>query len=73
MYWIEDLRRLHKWTARQIHLELVREDHQIPVTASRWLRRLGISRRRDIEPTGASNRVFTNIVARYPGHMVRMG
>ena len=33
---IEDLRRTHKWTARQIHLELVREGHQIaPVTVAR--------------------------------------
>ena len=70
---IEDLRRPHKWTARQIHLELVREGHQIsPVTVSRWLRRLGISRRRDIDPSGASNRVIKKIVARYPGHMVHL-
>ncbi|PFG32888.1 IS481 family transposase [Sanguibacter antarcticus] len=70
---IEELRRTHKWTARQIHLELVREGHQIaPVTVARWLRRLGISRRRDIDPTGASNRVIKKIVARYPGHMVHL-
>jgi transposase InsO family protein len=70
---IEDLRRTHKWTARQIHLELVREGHQIAtVTVARWLRRLGISRRRDIDPTGASNRVVRRIVARYPGHMVHL-
>jgi transposase InsO family protein len=70
---IEDLRRTHKWTARQIHLELVREGHQIaPVTVARWLRRLGISRRRDIDPTGASNRVVKAITARYPGHMVHL-
>ncbi|PFG33040.1 IS481 family transposase [Sanguibacter antarcticus] len=70
---IEDLRRTHKWTARQIHLELVREGHQIsPVTVSRWLRRLGISRRRDIDPSGATNRVVRKIVARYPGHMVHL-
>ena len=70
---IEDLRRTHKWTARQIHLELVREGHQIaPVTVARWLRRLGISRRRDIDPTGASNRTIRQIVARYPGHMVHL-
>jgi EmrB/QacA subfamily drug resistance transporter len=70
---IEDLRRTHKWTARQIHLELVREGHQIaPVTVARWLRRLGISRRRDIDPSGASNRVIKRIVARYPGHMVHL-
>lgn len=70
---IEDLRRTRKWTARQIHLELVREGHQIaPVTVARWLRRLGISRRRDIDPTGVSNRTIRQIVARYPGHMVHL-
>jgi hypothetical protein len=47
---IEDLRREHKWTARQIHLGLVREGHRIsPVTVAWWLRRVGISRRRDID------------------------
>ncbi|MBG6226645.1 transposase InsO family protein [Arthrobacter sp. CAN_A2] len=70
---IEVLRREHKWTARQIHLELVRDGHRIsPVTVARWLRRLGISRRRDIDPTGASNRTSTRIVARYAGHMVHL-
>lgn len=40
---IEDLRRTHKWTARQIHLHLPTEGHQIAaVTVARWLRRLGI-------------------------------
>jgi len=70
---IEDLRPTHKWTARQIHLELVREGHQIAsVTVARWLRRLGISRRRDIDPTGATNRSARRIVARYPGHMIHL-
>lgn len=42
---IEDLRRTRKFTARQIHLELVHEGHRVaPVTVARWLRRLGISR-----------------------------
>ncbi len=69
---IEALRRKQKWTARQIHLELVREGHRIsPVTVARWLRKLGISRRRDIDPTGATNR-STRIVARYPGHMIHL-
>lgn len=70
---IEDLRRTHKWTARQIHLELTRDGHAIaPVTVARWLRRLGISRCRDIDPTGASNRQTKSIVARYPGHMIHL-
>jgi transposase InsO family protein len=54
-------------------LELVREGHQIaPVTVARWLRRLGISRRRDIDPTDATNRTIRRIMARYPGHMVHL-
>lgn len=69
---IEDLRRTHKWTARQIHLELTREGTTISaVTVARWLRRLGISRRRDIDPSGAANRAG-KITARYPGHMVHL-
>ena len=60
---IKDLRRNHKWTTRQVHLELVRKGYQIAsVTVARWLRRLGISRRRDITPSGASNRVITKII-----------
>ena len=39
---------------------------------ARWLRRLEISRRRDIDPTGATNRTIRRIVARYPGHMVHL-
>src|SRR5699024_4565174 len=70
---IEDLRRTPKWTARQIHLELTREGHTIaPVTVARWWRRLGISRRRDIDPTGATNRAGQRIMARYRGHMVHL-
>lgn len=65
---IEDRRRTHKWTTRQIHLELVRGGHQI----ARWLRRLVISRRRDIDPTGSSNWAFKTITARYPGHLVHL-
>lgn len=64
---IEDLRQTHKWTARQIHLELVREGHQIaPVTVAR-VAQCGISRRRDSDRTGVSNRTIRQIVARYPG------
>lgn len=67
---IEELRRKHKWTARQIHFELVGEGYRIsPVTVARWLRRLGISRRRDIDPAGAGNRTSTRIIARYPAHI----
>jgi len=40
---IEVLRRVHKYTARQFHLELVGAGVVIsPVTVARWLRRLGV-------------------------------
>lgn len=39
-------------------------------TVSRWLVRLGINRRRDIDPDGSNNRTSGRIIARYPGHMV---
>ena len=53
---IERLRREHKWTARQIHLELTRTGHRVSLaTVSRWLVRLGINRRRDIDPDGSTN------------------
>ena len=70
---IESWRREHKWSARAIHLELTRRGHQVSVaTVGRWLVRLGISRRRDIDPDGSTNRTVARIVARYPGHMVHI-
>ena len=70
---IEQLRREHKWTARQIHLELTRSGHRVSLaTVSRWLVRLGINRRRDIDPDGSTNRAAGRITARYPGHMVHL-
>lgn len=70
---IEDWRRTRKWTARQIHTELTARGHVISLaTVGRWLARLGISRRRDLDPTGASNRQVATIVARFAGHMVHM-
>jgi transposase InsO family protein len=70
---IETWRREDKWTARAIHLELVRTGHELSLaTVGRWLRRLGISRRRDIDPGGATNRRSEKITARYPGHMVHI-
>ncbi len=41
-------------------------------TVARWLHRLGISRRRGIDPTGATNRTARRIGARYPGRMVHL-
>lgn len=70
---IERWRREHKWTARQIHLQLTRTGHPVSLaTVSRWLVRLGINRRADIDPDGSSNRTAGRITARYPGHMVHL-
>lgn len=70
---IESWRREHKWSARAIHLELARRGHEVSIaTVGRWLVRLGISRRRDIDPGGQVNRRARAIVARYPGHMVHL-
>lgn len=70
---IESWRRDHKWSARAIHLELARRGHKVSVTTvGRWLVRLGISRRRYIDPDGSTNRTSGRIIARYPGHMVHL-
>ena len=41
-------------------------------TIGRWLQRLGISRRRDLDPTGENNRETGKIIARFPGHMLHL-
>lgn len=71
---IESWRRQHKWTARQIHRELTGRGHRLSLTTvSRWLARLGLSRLRDLDPTGATNRRPARpIVARWPGHMIHL-
>ena len=70
---IEGWRRQHKWSARQIAVELAAHGHQVSVaTVGRWLVRLGINRRRDLDPGGANNRRPGKITARYPGHMVHL-
>jgi transposase InsO family protein len=70
---IEGLRREQKMTARAIARELAAEGRVVSVsTVSRWLVRLGINRRRDIDPDGSINRTGRRIVARYPGHMVHL-
>jgi len=56
-----------------IAVELTRRGHRVSVaTVSRWLVRLGINRRADIDPDGSSNRVPGRITARYPGHRVHL-
>ena len=71
---IEQLRRDKKWSARTIWTELLARGITISQsTVGRWLRRLGISRRRDLDPSGASNRQPPKkIIARYPGHMIHV-
>ena len=55
---IEAWRREHKWTGREIAAELARHGDQVSVaTVGRWLVRLGISRRADLDPDGNNNRV----------------
>ena len=70
---IDRWRRDHKWSARRIHHELARLGHHCCLrTVSRWLKRLGIGRRRDLDPTGESNRTVGTITTRFPGHMLHM-
>lgn len=70
---IEALRRDKKWSARLIAVELNTQGVQVSVTTvGRWLARLGINHRRDLDPSGASNRTRNTIVARYPGHMIHL-
>ena len=70
---IEQLRRERKLSARLIANELNDEGVQVSAaTVGRWLVRLGINRRRDLDPTGASNRRPKKIIARYPGHMIHL-
>jgi transposase InsO family protein len=70
---IQSLRRDQKLSARLITAEL--QDRGICIsqaTVSRWLVRLGLNRRRDLDPTGESNRRPGRITARYPGHMIHV-
>ncbi|EHY91120.1 IS481 family transposase [Saccharomonospora azurea] len=70
---IEEMRREHKWSASRIAFELGADGVSISRrTVSRHLRRLGLHRRRFIDPTGASNRVPRRIIAHRPGHMVHL-
>ena len=63
-----------KWSARRIHHHLVSQGHQVCLrTVGRWLHRLGISRLRDLAPTGEDLRQRPQkITARGPGHMVHL-
>ena len=70
---IEHWHRTHKWSARRISHELaVRGTVVSARTVTRWLDRAGLNRRRDIDPTGQTNRVSKPILARFPGHMIHL-
>ncbi len=70
---IEALRRARKLSARQITVELATDGITVsPATVGRWLVRLGINRRRHLDPDGTMNRVRRRITARYPGHMIHL-
>ena len=70
---IEHWRRTHKWSARRISHELAVRGTMVSArTVTRWLDRAGLNRRRDIDPTGQTNRVIKPILARFPGHMIHL-
>ncbi|MFC4374083.1 helix-turn-helix domain-containing protein, partial [Nocardia halotolerans] len=65
---IELWRRTKKWSARRISLELAAEGTRISArTAGRHLVRLGLNRRRFLDPNGEPNRTPRRIIARRPG------
>ena len=70
---IESWRREHKWSARRITDELA--DLGVVInrrSVTRHLSRLGLGRRRFIDPSGDNNRKPGKITARWPGHMVHL-
>lgn len=70
---IEQLRRDRKWSAQRIAGELAVEGLPVSVrTVSRHLARLGLNRRRFLDPGGETNRTPRRIIARRPGHMVHV-
>ncbi|WP_116111972.1 IS481 family transposase [Austwickia chelonae] len=70
---IETWRRERKWTAARITFELAERGVRINRrTVTRHLTRLGIGRRRFLDPNGATIREAQPIVARWPGHMLHV-
>ncbi|MCW2853297.1 MAG: Integrase catalytic region, partial [Nocardioides sp.] len=70
---IETLRREKKRSARLIAGELTGDGISISrATVGRRLARLGLTRRRDLDPDGENNRTSGMITARYPGHMIHV-
>ncbi|MFN8074062.1 MAG: IS481 family transposase [Kineosporiaceae bacterium] len=70
---IEVLRRERKWSARLIAVELRDSGVQVSTaTVGRWLVRLGLNHRRDLDPTGATNRTPQTITTARAGEMVHI-
>src|SRR5699024_6028249 len=70
---IETWRRDHKWSANRITYELKALGFSINHrTVTRHLTRLGLGRRKFIDPGGENNRKPGTINARWPGHMVHL-
>jgi transposase len=71
---IETWRRDKKWSAERITHELA-EDLGCTInrrTVTRQLNRLGLGRRRFLDPCGEPNRKAGTITAHWPGHMVHL-
>ncbi|MGW7492881.1 integrase core domain-containing protein [Streptomyces luteogriseus] len=70
---IEAWRRQKKWSAQRITHELAELGYTVNRrTVTRHLTRLGLGRRRFLDPCGASNRTPGKITARWPGRMVHL-
>lgn len=70
---IETWRREYKWSAQRITYELAELDVRIDRrTVTRHLTRLGLGRRKFIDPGGEQNRKPGKITARWPGHMAHL-
>jgi transposase InsO family protein len=70
---IEQMRRVHKWSASRITFELQADGVSISRrTVTRHLAALGLNHRRFIDPNGETNREPRKITARRPGHMVHI-
>jgi transposase len=70
---IETWRRDQKWSAQRMTHELAELGVAINRrTVTRHLTRLGLGRRRFLDPSGDSNRAASTIHARWPGHMVHL-
>jgi len=70
---VEKLRRDRKLPPRLIVAELAGDGIEVSAaTVHRWLRKLGISRLRDLDVTGNSHRVVRRIVTERPGQLVHV-